>query len=527
MRRLFLLGLLVVSLVFCSAAALAQQQYHDVKTADLYPEKQYVIDWVKQPRVFDKYASIGDAIWNYAELGMQEFNSSKLLADNLEAAGFKVERGMAGMPTCFVATYGSGKPVIGLLGEFDALPMLSQKAGSAVHDPVVEGAPGHGCGHNTMCTTASCAAEAVKNAIDKFGLKGTIKVFGSPSEETLISRPFMVKAGLFDGVDVVIDNHGGTGSTTGYAKGSGAAMFSAVFSFKGTTAHAGGAPWAARSALDAVEIMDVATNFLREHLMFSNRTHYVIPAGGEAPNVVPDFAQVWYFVRNSDALVESDYQRVVNCAKAAALATDTQMEERIYTAIHQTWSNENMAKALQANIQLIGMPAWTPEEQALAKAIQKAAGAKEVGMPTEVGKLRVYQPASVFTGGGSSDVAEVSLIAPLAALNWPNGAPGSISHHWTLVATGATSIAHKAMNIGGQVMASTIVDLLTKPEIIKAAKEEFAEQLKQTGPYKSYLPEGTKPPVDLNKELMEKYRPLMEPFYTKGDTTPIGPDIKK
>jgi len=195
-------------------------------------EKQFVLDWLARPESVERFGKISDAIWEYAELGLQEFKSSKLLADTLEQAGFKVERGLAGMPTCFVATYGSGKPVIGLLGEFDALPMLSQKGRVPRKEPVVEGAPGHGCGHNAMCTAAAAAAIAVKEAMDKYGLKGTIKVFGSPAEEIVVSRPFMIRAGLFNDVDAIIDNHSGSGFGTSYGRG-GNAVFSVMFSFKG------------------------------------------------------------------------------------------------------------------------------------------------------------------------------------------------------------------------------------------------------------------------------------------------------
>ncbi len=262
-------------------------------------EKQAVLDWLARPETVEKFGQISDSIWQYAELGLQEFRSSKLLADTLEEAGFTVERNLAGMPTCFVATYGSGKPVIGLLGEFDALPMLSQKGRVPKKDPVVEGAPGHGCGHNAMCTAAAAAAIAVKEAMIAHGIKGTIKVFGSPAEEIVASRPYMIRAGLFEGVDAVIDNHSSSGFGTGYGV-DGNALFSTIFTFKGKTAHAAGAPWVGRSALDAVEIMDVATNYLREHLPLSQRLHYVILEGGEAPNVVPDKASVWYYVRNTD-----------------------------------------------------------------------------------------------------------------------------------------------------------------------------------------------------------------------------------
>src|SRR5512146_1994427 len=227
------------------------------------------------------------------------------------------------MPTCFVASYGTGKPVIGILAEFDALPGLSQKAGVAQQEPLVRGAPGHGCGHNLMGSAATAAAIAVKHGMERYGLHGTIKLFGSPAEETIISRPYMIRAGLFRDVDAVINNHAGSEFSTDYGV-KGPAVSSLVFVFTGKTAHSGAAPWSGRSALDAVEIMDVATNYLREHLHTTHRMHYVILEGGEAPNVVPDRASVWYYLRNTDERLEDMVQRVTNCAKGAALATGTE-----------------------------------------------------------------------------------------------------------------------------------------------------------------------------------------------------------
>jgi len=470
------------------------------------PEKQTVLDWLGRTDTVEKFGRISDSIWSYAELGLQEVRSSKLLADTLEQAGFKVERGLAGMPTCFVATYGSGKPVIGLLGEFDALPMLSQKARVAAQDTLVDGAPGHGCGHNTMCTAAAAAAIAVKEAIDKHALKGTIKVFGSPAEEILASRPHMIKAGLFEGVDAVIDNHSGSGFGTGYGR-NGNALYSVIFTFKGRTAHGANA-WAGRSALDAVEIMNVATEYLREHLDPAYRMHYVITEGGQAPNVVPDRASVWYYVRNSDERVEEMYERVLNCAKAGALASGTELAgARFIAAVHQQHANKAAAELFQKNIELVGMPVWTEEETAFAKALQKELKAKEDGMPAKVDSLRA--PAGVSMGGGSSDVGDVTLITPTATIRFPGQAPGAIGHHWSSVACNYGSTAWKGLNAGAKAIAASAVDLLTKPDELKKLRVEFEEYSKKF-PYKSLLPADAKPPLDLNEELMRKYRPLLE-----------------
>lgn len=480
---------------------------------EIAKEKTFVLEWLSQPQTIEQFGLISDAIWSYAELGMQEFKSSALLADTLEKAGFTVERGMAGMPTCFVATYGSGKPVIGLLGEFDALPMLSQKGRVPKQDPVLAGAPGHGCGHNTMCTAAAAAAIAVKKAMDKYGFEGTIKVFGSPAEETLISRPYMIRAGLFEGVDAVIDNHSGSGFSTSYGKG-GNAMFSSVFAFKGKTSH-GASPWNAISALDAVELMDVATNFLREHLFYTYRMHYVIKEGGEAPNVVPDRASVWYYIRNSDERVEEMYAKVINCAKAAALATGAELEEiRCYSAVHQRHANKAAAELMQKNIELVGMPDWTEEEHVYARALQKELGEEEKGMPTEMSEIS--DSSRHFVGGGSSDVGDVTLIAPTATIRFPGQVPGAIGHHWSTVSANYGSTAWKGLNAGAKAIAASAIDMLTRPEELKKLRDEFEEYSKKF-PYKPFLPENAEPPVELNRELMDKWRPLMEKYYLEHE----------
>ena len=472
-------------------------------------QKKLALDWLSQPEIVEKFGKISDAIWSYAELGLQESRSSALLADTLENAGFTVERGLAGMPTCFVATYGSGKPVIGLLGEFDALPMISQKGRVPKQDPVVEGAPGHGCGHNTMCVAAASAAIAIKEAMDKYGIPGTIKVFGSPAEETVISRPHMIRAGLFEGVDAVIDNHSGSSLGTSYGVG-GNALYSTIFTFKGKTSH-GASPWGGRSALDAVEIMNVATNYLREHLLYTYRMHYVILQGGEAPNVVPDKASVWYYVRNSDDRLEEMYERVINCAKAGALATGTELEDiRIIAAVHQRHANKGMAEVIQKNIELVGMPEWSEEEQSFAKALQKELGREETGMSSRVGQLSDRQ--RTFVGGGSSDVGDVTLIAPTATLRFPGQVPGAISHHWSSVACNFGSTAWKGLNAGAKVIAASAIDLMTQPEELQKVRDEF-EAYSKDNPYKAFLPEDAKPPLDLNEELMKKFRVLLEKHY--------------
>lgn len=493
-------------MVTCPVSAQKKDKENLLGKADLYKAKKSAIEYLSDSLIVRKYGNISDAIWNYAELGMQEFKSSALLIKTLEEEGFKIERGVAGMPTCFVASWGNGKPVIGILGEFDALPMISQKPLTPFQAPLVDGAPGHGCGHNMMGTAGIAAAIAVKRSMEQNKLSGTIKFFGSPAEETVISRPYMVRAGVFKDVDAVIDNHASSDMSTSYGI-NGSAVMSVVFSFKGKTSHAAGAPWAGRSALDGVELMNVASNYLREHLFYTNRLHYVITEGGEAPNVVPDKASVWYYIRNTDDRLEEMYIRVLDCAKGAALASGTDLDSVVVlTAIHQRHSNKGMAEVIQKNIELIGMPEWSEKENAFAKLLQKEIGVKETGYPAKIKTLN--PPSDIQVGGGSSDVGEVTLIAPTATLNFPGGVPGEIGHHWTTVTSNYGTAAWKGLNAGAKVMAASALDLLTKPELLDDIKVEFAEYSKEH-PYKSFLPEGAKPPLYLNKVLMDKYRDAM------------------
>jgi aminobenzoyl-glutamate utilization protein B len=498
----------IVLFFVLSGLIFAQKRGEDEFTgkAVLYKAKRSALEYLGDSLVIKKFGIISDAIWNYAELGMQEFKSSAILIKTLEDEGFSVEKGVAGIPTCFVASWGSGSPVIGILGEYDALPGLSQKALSPVQLPLVTGAPGHGCGHNMMGTAGIAAAIAVKKSMEESNLQGTIKFFGSPAEETVISRPYMIRAGVFTGVDAVVDNHASADMSTSYGV-NGNAVMSVVFSFKGKTAHAAGAPWTGRSALDGVEIMDIATNYLREHLFYTNRLHYVITEGGEAPNVVPDRASVWYYIRNTDDRLEEMYKRVLDCANGAALASGTILDSvTVLTAVHQRHSNKGMAQTIQRNMELIGMPGWTEKEQAFAKALQKELGEKQTGYADKIKEL--LPPSDVQVGGSSSDVGDVTLIAPTATLNFPGGVPGEIGHHWSTVASGYGTAAWKGLNTGAKVIAATTLDLMTNPRLLQSIKDEFAAYSKDH-PYKSFLPEGARPPLNMNKALMNKYRDAM------------------
>ncbi len=461
----------------------------------------------------EKFWRISDAIWSYAELGLEEYRSSKLLADTLEEAGFKVDRGVAGMPTAFVASWshGTGKPVVGFLAEYDALPMLSQKAGAIKQDPVVPGAPGHGCGHNTMSAMQALTVITMQEIVRQKNLNCTFKYFGSPAEEMVISRPYMIRAGLFKDVEVVIDCHASDAFSTSYGT-SGAGMYSFIVTFRGKTAHSGANPWLGRSAVDAVELMHAGTERMREHTPVTQRTHWVTLEGGEAPNVVPDRASTWYFIRDIDENLESRFNWVMDCAKGAALMTQTTYEVRFLTAVHQRHGNKALAELIFENIRAVGKPEYTEEEQAFAKGIQENTGfpVKGLDYPLELidEETRPYR-------GGSTDVADVTLVAPCAPVSFPTRIPGGLpGHHWTVAATGATSLAHKGITAGAKVACFTTYDLLTKPELLAQIRKEF-EEFSKNKPYKPFLPDDAEPPLGWNANLMAKYRDEMEKFYIK------------
>ena len=454
---------------------------------------------------------VSDAIWSYAELGLEEYKSSKLLADTLEDAGFQVARGVAGMPTAFVASWsrGTSKPVIGFLAEYDALPMISQKAGASVQDPVVPGAPGHGCGHNTMGAMQALTVITMKDIMEKRDLNGTLKYFGSPAEEMLVSRPYMIRAGLFKDVEAVIDCHSSGDFSTSYGR-SGAGMYSFVVTFKGKTAHSGANPWMGRSATDAVELMHAGTERMREHTPVTQRTHWITLEGGEAPNVVPDRASTWYFIRDIDENLEGRFDWVMDCAKGAALMTQTTYEVKVLTAAHQRYSNKALAELLFENIEATGIPEYTDEEEAFANAIQESMGLPVKGLdyPLELtnADLEPYR-------GGSSDVGDVTLVAPCASVRFPSRIPGEFpGHHWTVTTCGISSYAHKGITAGAKAACGTTYDLLTKPELLAQVRSEF-EEFSRKRPYKTFLPDDAEPPLGWNTGLMGKFRPEMERFY--------------
>jgi aminobenzoyl-glutamate utilization protein B len=449
--------------------------------------KQAVFAWVDEHQ--RTLTDLTDRVWQFAELPMEEYKSSRLLADALEKDGFTLTRGVAGMPTSFVATYGSGEPVLGFLAEYDALPGLSQK--TVPHqEPLLEGAPGHGCGHNLLGVGAVSAAMAVRHAIEQYGLKGTIKLFGTPNEENDIGKVFMARAGVFDGLSAAVDWH--PGAATAVSLGGSHAIHNFRVTFRGKTAHAGADPWDGKSALDGVEVMNVMVNFLREHVRPTVRIQYVVTDGGKVPNVVPDFAVAWYNCR--DVTLEGSeavFQRITKIAQAAAMATETEVEVKLLTAIHELVVLEKSSAIVQRNLELVGPPRFTPEEQEFARQVQRAVGAEPRGLPEAIAPLRM--PRGGF-GGGGTDVAEVSWNAPVLRLSATTQPPGAPGHSWAVVCTGSSSIGHKGMLVAAKALGATGLDLMTDPALLQQVRAEWT-QVTGGKPYRSPLPPDATPPV--------------------------------
>ncbi len=418
----------------------------------------------------DKATSL--KLWDYAEVGFKEYKSAALHVAHLTEAGFKVETGVAGMPTAFMATYGSGKPVIGILAEFDALPGLSQE-GIPEKSIIAGKNAGHGCGHDIFGTASVSAGIAIKKLIESGKIKGTIKVFGSPAEEGGGGKVYLVRAGLFNDVDAVIHWH--PGNKNEVTMKSALAYKSAKFRFYGISAHAAAQPEQGRSALDAVEAMDNMVNMMREHIPQETRIHYVITNGGKAPNVVPDFAEVFYYVRHPkrDKVVEI-FDRVVKAAEGAAIGTGTSMKFEVIDGTHDLLLNKTLADVMQVNLEEVGGIQYTEAEVTFVKKLQTSL----LGTIPPLDDAAKVFPLKIemSSGGGSTDVGDVSYMVPTVGLSTATWVPGTPAHSWQAVACGATEIAAKGMLNASKTMAMTAIDLFTKPVIIEKAKEEFKKQ---------------------------------------------------
>jgi aminobenzoyl-glutamate utilization protein B len=468
-------------------------------------QKQFA--WSVVDRNAEPMAQIGDSIYYFGELGMQEFESTKLMKDVLESAGFTVELGAAGMPTNLWARWGSGHPVVAIVSEIDALPGGSQTPMEFSRKPLVAGAPGHMEGHNTHGGVAAAAAFAVKQTMMRYNIPGSVIISLGPAEEQIASRPYIVRAGYFKDVDAIIYLHLGDQFATGYGLANYASI-SANFTFHGKTAHGAVDPWDAKDALDAIELMDTGVAYLRQQLHPTYRIHRVITNGGVQPNVIPDLAQGWWWVRDANMPdAKETFDKLVNIAQGAALMTGTTEESRVIAEAWPQLGMKSIAEAIQRNMDQVGMPQWSDDEQRFARDFQKSAGRPEVGLMTAVTPLG-GRPQSY----SSNDSGDVSWVVPAGLLAFPASVPGIQYHEWHAAITPTSTIAHKGMVAGAKVMAGTLLDLLTEPELLQKAHAEFDATTKAT-PYFEVLPADAKPPLDLNKATMALYRPQMRAFY--------------
>jgi aminobenzoyl-glutamate utilization protein B len=455
----------------------------------------------------EQIATIGDTVYYFGELGMQEVESVKFIKQVLESIGFTVETGTAGMPTNIWAHWGTGKPQIVIVSEIDALPGGSQTPGSIERKPLVVGAPGHMEGHNTHAGVSIGAAYAVKQVMQRYNIPGSVAISLGPAEEQLISRPYLVRAGLFKDADIAVLLHIGDNLSTAYGLTSYAAI-SAKFNFHGKTAHGAVNPWDGKDAVDAVELMDIGFDKLREHLRPTYRAHRAITAGGIQPNIIPDYGQIWWFVRDANMVdAKATFDKLTKIAEGAALMTGTAQEYQIDAAAWPQLGLKSIAQVLQTNIDTIGMPEWSVEEQDFARRFQTAAGVKVVGLNTIVTPLGGQPQVAA-----SDDKGDVSWVVPSGALNFPASVPGISYHNWQAAVTPTSTIAHKGMISGSKVLAGAILDFLTKPELVQEARAEFATATTEMK-YFSVLPADAKPPLDLNKDTMDRYRAEMSKFY--------------
>ncbi len=429
-------------------------------------------------------------LWQYAEIALTEVRSSAYLADILEREGFRVTRGVADMPTAFVAEWGAGSPIIGVLAEYDALPSIGNAAVPR-KEPRADGhIHGHGCGHNLFGAASVAAAIALKRTLAEEEIAGTVRLYGAPAEETLIGKVYMARDGLFDDLDAAIEWH--PGQSTEVKNNPGLAMNNFTVEFRGQAAHGASDPWNGRSALDGVELMNDAVNLMREHVRPTARMHYVIPNAGEAPNVVPEYAKAWYFVRDTArASVDGYYAWLKDIAKGAAMATRTEATVTLITGVHEYNLNRPLQEALEANLRAVGAPKFTAEEQAFARELQEYMNLKATGMADT---LRPLADEPRPPSGGSTDVAEVSWITPTAGVTVVTAAESLPWHSWAITASHGTSGAVKGACVAAKVMAMTGADLFTDADLRERARAYFLEK---TGgqPYRSPIPAGQRPPV--------------------------------
>ncbi len=455
---------------------------------------------------------IVDKLFSFAELGFQEYETRDYLVPLLRREGFDVEEGVAGMPTAWWARWGSGSPVIALGSDIDALPVTSQRPGVAYREPIVEGAPGHGEGHNSGLAVNIAAALALKEVMEQEGIPGTLVIWPGVAEELVAGKAWFVREGRFDDVDVVLFSHVSNAMGVSWGDAPGTGLVSVEFTFHGETAHSAGAPWLGRSALDAVGLMNTGWNFRREHLRPLQRSHYVITEGGDQPNVVPDRASVWYYIREIDYdRIRENFDIAIRIAEGAALMTDTEMEYRILGTAWPRHFNRPVAELMQRHIEAVGLPEWDENDQLLARAVQLKMGNDPTGLATEVQPIGT--PPEEPRSGGSDDIGDVSWTVPTVTFRFPSNIPGVPFHHWAAGIAMATPIAHKGAVAGARVMARTALELYLDTERVDEAWAYFREVQTAEREYIPFIGPDDPPAIHLNRRIMGEFRPLLEPYY--------------
>ncbi|MFK7830179.1 MAG: amidohydrolase [Congregibacter sp.] len=456
---------------------------------------------------------IVDSLFSFSELGFQEFETQRYLTDMLESNGFTVERGVSGIPSAWWATWGSGKPVIALGSDVDGIPKSSQAPGVLSRKPLVDGAPGHGEGHNSGQAVNITAALAVKELMERDGLPGTLVIWPGIAEELLGTKAWFARDGRYDGVDAVLFTHVSDSMAVSWGQARGTGLVSVEYTFDGQAAHGAGDPWKGRSALDAVELMNVGWNFKREHLRPLQRSHYVIVDGGDQPNVVPSKASVWYFIREMTAdYIRENFAALQRTAEGAAMMTDTTVSRRIVGAAYPRHFNKPIAEAMQENILAVGMPAWSAEDQAFAQAYQEFMQADEItGLKTEVEELAA--PKEEPKSGGSDDIGDVSWVVPTVTLRFPSNIEGRTGHHWSSAIAMATPIAHKGATAGAKVVATTMLDLLQDPALVESAHTYFREEQTANETYMPFISQDDAPAIEKNAGIMQQYNAELSKFY--------------
>jgi len=499
---------IIIIILIAPGVTLSRQPPPSEKLDDL---KREAIAKVDEMRVMTQ--QMVDQIYSYSELGFQEYETSKYLTDILERDGFIVDRGVAGIPTAWVATYGSGKPVITFISDIDCIPQASQKPGVAYHAPIIEGAPGHGEGHNSGMAVNVTAALALKQMMEKHKLAGTIKLIPGVAEELVGAKAFYLRAGLFKDVDIVLGCHVANRFATSYGQTFAVnGLVSALYFFHGKAAHAAGAPWSGRSALDAVELMNVAWNYRREHLRLQQRSHYVIINGGDQPNVVPSEAGVWYYFRELDyGHIRELYDLGDTMAGAAAMMAGVTYSKRLVGSAWPPNFNKVVAETQQKNIEMVGMPEWSEADQTLARALQKEIGADVEGLNLKVEPLTA--PGEPAAGGGSDDIGDISWNAPTVYLRYPANIPNLPGHSWQSGVAMATPIAHKGSTAGAKVQAATALEFLLSPELVRKAWAYFHEEQTKNTKYAPLVSESDQPAIEFNREKMAKFLPELKKRY--------------